>query len=78
MNDDSNATDSSQSEDLVAADALDEKPAPAWEALLDEYPSRPPEQDPRWTLWLFWIWVIVAGALILFIVALLILGWFYD
>ena len=78
MNDDSDTTESPAAEGMAAAGAPDSQPAPAWEALLDEYPTRPAEQDPRWALRLFWIWVVVADALILFIVALLILGWFYD
>ncbi len=54
------------------------EPAPPWEAQLDTYPSRPPEQDPRWALWLFWIWGIFASLSIIFMVVLLVLGWFYD
>ena len=64
--------------------ALDEfaaqtvEPAPVWEAQLDTYPSRPPEQDPRWALWLFWIWAVFTVASLVFMIVLLILGWFYD
>ena len=24
---------------------------------LDVYPLRPPEHDPRWAVWVMWIWV---------------------
>jgi len=60
----------------TAAEAL--PPAPAWEADLDEYPVRPPEQDPRWALWVFWIWVSFTLASIVFMVVLLVLGYVWD
>lgn len=53
-------------------------PAPQWEAQLDAYPTRAADEDPRWALWLFWIWGSITVACIAGIVLLLILGWFYD
>ena len=55
-----------------------DSPAPAWEADLDVYPLRPPEQDPRWAMWVFWIWVVFCTAMIVFLAVITVLGWFFD
>ena len=51
---------------------------PAWEKELDVYPIRPPEEDPRWAMWVFWIWVVFCSGMILSMVLLTFLGWYYD
>jgi len=76
MNDDEPKPDADQAS--AEPDAGSGEPAPAWEAELDHYPTRPPDQDPRWALWLFWIWACFASASIVFMVVLLVLGWFFD
>jgi len=49
-----------------------------WEAAMDSYPARSPEDDPRWAIRVVKVWVTIAIALLAFIVALIILGLFYD
>ncbi len=51
---------------------------PAWESELDVYPLRAPEEDPRWAMWVFWIWVIFCTGMLVFLTVITILGWFYD
>ena len=67
-------------ENAEAPDAAgeDSSEGPAWEKELDVYPIRPPEEDPRWAMWVFWIWVVLCSGMILFMVAITFLGWYYD
>jgi len=44
----------------------------------DVYPLRDPSEDPRWALWVMGIWMTIAIGLFLFLVTLLILGFWYD
>lgn len=44
----------------------------------DVYPLRDPSEDPRWALWIVWIWIIAAVGLFLFFIVLVILGFWYD
>ena len=53
-------------------------PDPAWVADLDTYPLREPSDDPRWAVRTVWIWTAVALASLVFILTLLVLGFFYD
>ncbi len=48
------------------------------EAALEEYPLRPPQEDPGWAIKTVWIWVVVAVGLFVFLVLLTILGIFFD
>lgn len=49
-----------------------------WEADLKTYPLRPPEEDPGWAVKVVKIWFGIAIASGLFILTLLVLGFFYD
>ena len=49
-----------------------------WEAQIDTYPTRAPEDDPRWAIRVVMVWTTIAIALLVFIVALIILGLFFD
>jgi hypothetical protein len=42
------------------------------------YPLRPPSEDPRWALWTVRVWAGIALSGLIFFIALLILGIFYD
>ena len=53
-------------------------PAISWEQDLDTYPLREPSEDPRWAMWVFWIWSIFTVGMIVFMLVLLVLGWYYD
>jgi hypothetical protein len=53
-------------------------PSHPWEAELDVYPIRAGTEDPRWAVRTVWIWVGVALFSLAFILALFILGFFYD
>lgn len=44
----------------------------------ERYPLREARDDPRWAVRIVWTWVIVALFLLLFLVTLLILGYWYD
>jgi hypothetical protein len=57
-----------------------EEPAPEEPPEDDEdvWPERNPSEDPRWALWIVWIWVGIALSSIVFILTLLVLGWYYD
>ena len=44
----------------------------------EPYPLRKPSEDPRWAVGIVWTWVGIAIFLLLFIVALIILGFWYD
>jgi hypothetical protein len=48
------------------------------EASLDVYPLRQPSEDPRWAVNTVYIWVGMAIFLLLFLIALFILGLWYD
>ena len=64
-----------KSEDISAPpDKAEQDIGPSWEADLDGYPIRPPDEDPRWVVRILWIWLGVATASILFVLVLLILG----
>jgi len=78
------AEQSEQKQEKAAADAEKETPPKGknvvhpWEAELNNYPLRPPEEDPGWAVKTVKIWLWTAIALGIFIVALLVLGYFYD
>lgn len=59
-------------ETLVAA------PAHPWEAELEEYPLRQSEEDPKWAVRIVQTWLSVALFSVAFVLALLILGFFFD
>ncbi len=42
------------------------------------YPLRPASEDPRWALWTVRVWTGIALSGLIFFIALLILGIFYD
>ncbi len=54
------------------------RPLGPLEEELDVYPVRPPEHDPRWALWVMWTWVGIAIFFIVFILVLIVLGFYYD
>lgn len=56
---------------------VDDVPDPV-EASLDVYPLRDPSEDPRWAVGTVWTWVGMAIFLLLFIITLLVLGWWFD
>jgi len=45
---------------------------------LEKYPIRNASEDPRWALWVVWIWVSIALFLLIFISTLIILGFWFD
>ena len=56
-----------------------DEPISELEKQLDGYPTRPEgEQDPRWALNVFWIWTVFALSAIVFMTALIVLGFWYD
>ncbi|MHC4509176.1 MAG: hypothetical protein ACYTAO_09495 [Planctomycetota bacterium] len=44
----------------------------------EPYPLRQPSEDPRWAVRIVWLWASMAIFLLLFLVTLLILGFWYD
>jgi hypothetical protein len=68
---------SEQPENLTA-DESEVMPADPFEDALDLYPVRDPSEDPRWALRTVQIWVGMAIFLLLFIVTLIILGFWFD
>lgn len=55
-----------------------EEPAPHWETQLDEYPSPPPEADPRWAVNLFWFWATFTVISIILMIVWIIGGIWWD
>jgi hypothetical protein len=68
---------SEQPENLTA-DESEVMPADPFEDALDLYPVRDPSEDPRWALRTVQIWVGIAIFLLLFIITLVILGFWFD
>ncbi len=68
---------SEQPENLIV-DESDAQPPDPIEDALDGYPMRDPSEDPRWALRTVQIWVGMAIFLLLFIITLLILGFWFD
>lgn len=68
---------SKETENLTV-DESDVQPADAIEDALDLYPVRDPSEDPRWALRTVQIWVGIAIFLLLFIITLVILGFWFD
>jgi hypothetical protein len=56
--------------DVETVDAIDDH--------LDGYPLRDPSEDPHWAVRTVWTWVGMALFLLLFIITLLILGFWFD
>ncbi len=54
------------------------RPLGPLEEELDVYPIRPPEHEPRWALWVMWTWAGIAIFFIVFILVLIVLGFYYD
>ncbi len=52
--------------------------APRWEEELDVYPLRQPHEDPRWVMWVFWIWIFFCSSMLLFLAVITFLGWYFD
>ncbi len=77
MNNTENNQPETQSAQQKPLESVDSK-SPSWESELDVYPLRPPEEDPRWAMWVFWIWVVFCTAMIVFLAVITILGWFFD
>jgi len=59
-------------------DTSDQGQPHRWEAEMEEYPDRPPQEDPRWAVRVVTIWVTIAISTLAFIIALIILGLFFD
>jgi len=57
---------------------ISNEPVPEIEQELDVYPLRDASEDPRWALWVMWIWIGISVGLFLFFVVLMILGIWYD
>ncbi|MDW7710163.1 MAG: hypothetical protein SCH98_06780 [Deferrisomatales bacterium] len=49
-----------------------------WMEGLEEYPLREAEADPRWAVRTVWAWVWIGLLSLLFILVLVVLGFFYD
>ena len=45
---------------------------------IQKYPLRKASEDPRWAVWVVWIWLTIALFLLLFIITLFILGFWFD
>jgi hypothetical protein len=56
----------------------DTGPSHPWESELGDYPLREPDDDPAWAVKTVQIWLGIALASGVFIVALIVLGFFYD
>jgi hypothetical protein len=56
----------------------DAGPPHPWESELGDYPLRAPGDDPGWVVKTMRIWLGIALASGVFIVALIVLGFFYD
>jgi hypothetical protein len=54
------------------------EPPHPWEGDVAVYPLREPGADPAWAVWTVKIWLGLALASGLFILALLVLGFIYD
>jgi hypothetical protein len=54
-----------------------EQPCPP-EENISLYPLRNPSEDPRWAVRVVWTWVVIGLLLLAFIVALSILGYWFD
>ena len=63
-----------QSNDESRGDAAPAEPP----SELDVYPLRERSEDPRWAVWTVWIWVGIASFCLLFILWLVVMGFFYD
>jgi hypothetical protein len=57
------------------AEAIDE---PSTAQDVGAYPLRAPRDDPRWAVRIVWIWVSMAIFLLLFLITLIVLGYWYD
>ena len=68
---------SEQTENLTTQDSQDQDTHPL-EKGLDTYPLRDASEDPRWAVRTVWTWVVIAISLLLFFLALLIIGIWYD
>ncbi len=49
-----------------------------WEVELGVYPLRPAAEDPKWAIRLVKSWAVIAVLSGIFVIALLILGFFFD
>lgn len=72
------ATETSPDNTESVKDVSDAQPAHPWEAELEEYPLRQPEDDPKWAVRIVQTWLGVALFSAAFVLTLLILGFFYD
>jgi hypothetical protein len=45
---------------------------------MDAYPTRAPEDDPRWAIRVVKVWITISIVALVFIIALIILGLFFD
>ncbi len=77
------AVSAAEAEEVSSAEAEEgivpgPRPLGPLEEELDVYPIRPPEHDPRWALWVMWTWVGIAIFFIVFILVLIVLGFYYD
>lgn len=70
--------ENSSSEDQSEERSEPAPPGPIEEEDLDAWPERDPSKDPRWALWIVWIWIGFALSSIAFILVLLVLGWYHD
>ncbi|MEW6520167.1 MAG: hypothetical protein AB1461_12215 [Thermodesulfobacteriota bacterium] len=59
-------------------EARDAGPSHPWESELGSYPLREPGEDPGWAVRTVQIWLWIALASGAFILALIVLGFFYD
>lgn len=70
--------DSNVQEDRETSQEVAVEPPYAVEETPDLYPLRPASEDPRWALWVVYIWVVMALLLLAFLVTMLVLGIWYD
>ena len=69
---------SEQVDDKSAVDTDNGSEPHPLEQGLDDYQLREPGEDPRWAVRTVWTWVGIAVGLLIFIIALFILGIWYD
>lgn len=48
------------------------------EQALAAYPLREPQEDPRWAVGIVWTWLGIGLLSTAFVLALMVLGYFYD
>ena len=72
------STESKNAEQINNSEVSVEEQHDVSEIDIERYPLRKASDDPRWAVWVVWIWVGIALFLLLFITILFILGLWFD